>query len=122
MTFAKTVKENTFQIIRSALEPLLQKSFTLTECLRLTESVGELLQTLPLPSDEYCVATNRVSNARRYFESAEAGAAKWELRMLRNQLLAHANRPVYEGIRKFRAERNMRVNAIFKATEYVGNE
>lgn len=41
-----------------------------------------LLQTLPLASDPYGLAMNRIFNARRYLASHEVGAARYELRLL----------------------------------------
>jgi hypothetical protein len=41
-----------------------------------------LLQTLPLASGPFAVAMNRLLNARRYLQSREIGAARFELRLL----------------------------------------
>lgn len=41
-----------------------------------------LLQTLPLASEPFGVAMNRIRNAHRYLESSEPGAARYELRLL----------------------------------------
>jgi hypothetical protein len=41
-----------------------------------------LLQTLPLASEPFGVAMNRLRNAYRYFEANEPGAAQYELRLL----------------------------------------
>ena len=45
-----------------------------------------LLEAPPLTSAEFALAANRVANARRYVESAEYGAARYELRLLRRSL------------------------------------
>src|SRR5262245_35872833 len=45
------------------------------------------LETLPLSTDEFTAAKNRLRNANRYMNSGEYGAANWELRTLRLSLL-----------------------------------
>ena len=49
-----------------------------------------LLETLPLTTEEFGLATNRLANAHRYVKAREAGAARWELNTLRQQLAEHA--------------------------------
>jgi hypothetical protein len=51
----------------------------------LTE-LRQLLETLPLSSEEFALACNRLRNAQRYLRAAERGASQWELNMLRQQL------------------------------------
>ena len=41
-----------------------------------------LLESLPLSTSEFGLATTRLNNARRYLESSERGAARYELRLL----------------------------------------
>jgi hypothetical protein len=48
--------------------------------------VRDLLAALPLPSDEYAVAINRLANAERYLSSSERGAANYELQLLLGSL------------------------------------
>jgi hypothetical protein len=50
-----------------------------------------LLETLPLSTDEFGLACNRVTNAKGYLQSNELGAAMWELRALRQQLQNRAD-------------------------------
>ena len=44
--------------------------------------IESFLDSLPLATDEYGLAQNRIRNARRYFQSREVGAARYELRLL----------------------------------------
>ena len=48
---------------------------------QLTEA-AMLLESLPLSTSEFGLATNRLNNARRYMESNERGAARYELLLL----------------------------------------
>ncbi len=48
--------------------------------------VRPMLEALPLTSAEFSLAANRLANVRRYVESAEYGAARYELRLLRRSL------------------------------------
>ncbi len=50
------------------------------------ESIARLLESLPLATQEFDLAGIRLRNARRYFQSDEIGAARYELRLLRGQL------------------------------------
>jgi hypothetical protein len=45
-----------------------------------------LLETLPLSTEDFGVACNRLANAQRYLESGERGAACFELRLLLKHL------------------------------------
>mgnify|MGYP001214698292 CR=1 FL=1 len=47
------------------------------------DRAGLLLETLPLSTEEFSLASNRLWNAGRYVKSGEYGAAHWELRTLR---------------------------------------
>ena len=44
--------------------------------------IESFLDSLPLATDEYGLAQNRIRNARRYFQAHEVGAARYELRLL----------------------------------------
>jgi hypothetical protein len=46
------------------------------------QHLHDLLESLPLTSDEYGRASNHLRNANRYLASGERGAAQFELRML----------------------------------------
>ena len=41
-----------------------------------------LLEAMPLTTGEFALATSRLDNARRYFQSGESGAAHYELNLL----------------------------------------
>jgi hypothetical protein len=41
-----------------------------------------LLEALPLSTGEFAVASNRLSNARRYLDAGERGAAHYEVQLL----------------------------------------
>ena len=49
---------------------------------------NELLESVPLDSDEFEIARQRLRNALSYCGEGEFGAACFELRQLRNQLAA----------------------------------
>jgi hypothetical protein len=46
------------------------------------ELVRQILAALPLASEEFCVAGNRLANAQHYVQAGEPGAARFELRLL----------------------------------------
>jgi hypothetical protein len=46
------------------------------------DNVKELLATVPLSTDEYAIASQRLSNACRYAAEGESGAARYELTLL----------------------------------------
>ena len=48
--------------------------------------VQMMLAALPLNTDEFGLATNRLRNANRYLRSQELGAARYELRLLARSL------------------------------------
>lgn len=48
---------------------------------QLTEA-AMLFESLPLGTSEFGLAMNRLNNARRYLESNERGAARYELQLL----------------------------------------
>jgi hypothetical protein len=50
------------------------------------EDVRQLLEALPMASEEFGLAINRLANARHYLQSGEHGAARYELRLLRRTL------------------------------------
>ena len=52
-----------------------------------------LLECLPLTTEEFSVAANRLKNAHRYLTAQEVGAARWELNALRQQLRRQVDRP-----------------------------
>lgn len=50
------------------------------------------MQSLPLASNDFGIAINRLNNARRYLQSTETWAACWELNILANQIRTQAKR------------------------------
>lgn len=50
------------------------------------QEVCDLLESLPLSTDEYQTAKNRLRNAHRYLVSQERGAARYELNLLAGSL------------------------------------
>jgi hypothetical protein len=50
-----------------------------------------LLESLPLTTSEFALATNRLNNARRYLQSNERGAARYELWLLIGGLTPKTN-------------------------------
>jgi hypothetical protein len=91
-----------FQTVLSKLghvAHLIRQRSELTEEL---QQINDLLQTLPLPTDEYCVACSRLTNAWRYLQAAERGAANWELNLLRQLLRRWQESEAIEVRRRFR--------------------
>ena len=67
------------------------------------EILAGLLETLPLASNEFGLACTRLSNAQRYLDSAEHGAARWELNAMVQQLQAQASAEPKEPRRRLRS-------------------
>ena len=61
---------------------LTTQSFDGQDPLLTVDRIRRLLEFIPMASDEYSVAVLRVGNARRYLESNEFGAARYEVRLL----------------------------------------
>lgn len=74
------------QSLQIALLRAVQKSRRGLEIAPDIREASLLLESLPLTSDEFGLAANRLRNAHRYFTSGEFGAAAWELRTLRSTL------------------------------------
>ena len=104
------IQTNTRVTIDSVFQPVLS---TLSRLVRRVTGEGgasaevnqlqTLLETLPLGSDEFGIACNRLRNAQRYLQSNEAGAARWELNALASQLRSRANAETREPRRKLKA-------------------
>jgi hypothetical protein len=71
--------------LRDAIEPLLENAQTDAPILGV-ESAREVLDSLPLTIQEFCVAINRLASAQRYLVADERGAACFELRLLLRSL------------------------------------
>ena len=81
LTTLPTTFLDTYHTVSQRLEDLLNGNAgdNPHEDLSRIESV---LDSLPLATDEYGLAQNRIRNARRYYQAREVGAARYELRLL----------------------------------------
>ena len=91
-----------FNPILSSLMRLIQKVRQGNIAIGDLEQLEDLLQTLPLASDDFGFAFNHLRNARRYLQSTETGAARWELNTLVNQIRTQANAKTVEPRRRLR--------------------
>jgi len=57
----------------------------------------ELIECVPLGTDEYDLTIARINNAQRYLESNEQGAAKYEIRQLVRCLRGRLHSAGYQG-------------------------
>ena len=73
-------------VLRDVLDEFLAEPFGQVDPVASSEQALLLLQALPLDSAEFGLAINRLANARHYLESGEYGAARFELRLLRQSL------------------------------------
>lgn len=81
---------NDLDRISTALDCLTELERPATGGVPNWEQVTEMLQALPLATEDYAVCVNRLENARHYRQSWEFGAADFELRQLRGRLLSLA--------------------------------
>lgn len=81
LTTQHSTLPDTYHTVSRRLEDLLNGTArgNSQEDLSLIESV---LHSLPLATDEFGLAQNRIRNARRYYQAREVGAARYELRLL----------------------------------------
>ena len=77
-----TIRQELLQTIEHFLRCLHRKSAVLDDL----QEVRDLLDSLPLASDEYATASNRLRNAHRYLVSQERGASRHELQLLAGSL------------------------------------
>ncbi|MEO8269132.1 MAG: hypothetical protein ABI557_05400 [Aureliella sp.] len=86
-----------FRPVLSALAGLFKKLERSAANTSEINNLQSLLETLPLRSDDFEIACNRIGKARRYLQSNEWGAARWELSalesQLRNQAIAKTREP-----------------------------
>lgn len=82
---AETVQE-LWHRLEWRLESLMRADQSHGSQLAGLERVESLLHSLPLASGEFGVAQNRIQNARRYYQSSEIGAARYELHLLASSL------------------------------------
>lgn len=72
--------------VTQLLTGLLARNCQPTRMQESLDSIRGLLDCLPMDTVEYNMANLRIKNAQRFLESNEAGAAKFEIRMLRGSL------------------------------------
>jgi hypothetical protein len=77
-----TIRHELLRTIEHLLKSLHQEAKVMDD----VQEVTDLLDSLPLASDEYGTASNRLRNAHRYLVSQERGAARYELKLLANSL------------------------------------
>lgn len=95
--------ESVFAPVLKQAEVLLRTLETRRAVQTEMEDLAGLLETLPLASNEFGLACTRVSNAQRYLDSAERGAARWELDAMVRQLKSHAVAETKEPRRRLRS-------------------
>ena len=77
-TIRKELRQTIEQLLRG-----LRRDFNVLDDL---QEVRDLLDSLPLATGEYGIASNRLRNAHGYLVSQERGAARYELRLLAGSL------------------------------------
>ena len=70
------------QDFRLTIDHVLRSMQRGSDVIERLQQVREILDSLPLPTDEYATAFNRLRNAHRYLVSQERGAARYELALL----------------------------------------
>lgn len=93
--------------LQSVFHPILAKLGQFADKLRRgnsgdeeLEALRHLLETVPITSEEFGSACNRLKNAQRYLLSHETGAARWELDALRHLLRRSATAETVEPRRR----------------------
>ncbi|MEM1180490.1 MAG: hypothetical protein AAGG48_22030 [Planctomycetota bacterium] len=77
----------------TAVEYLMRQVRRRVEVLDEISAVQSLLESLPLTTDTYGAAVNRLTNAHRYLLSREFGAAGYELKLLAGGLQSEGRVP-----------------------------
>jgi hypothetical protein len=72
--------------LRAGIDDLLGHPFDHESPLICTGRLRVFLEALPLDTAEFGLAVNRLKNAQDYIETGEHGAARFELRLLRQSL------------------------------------
>jgi hypothetical protein len=75
-----------WHLLAGLLDRLLQRNGDIEPYFDDLNAAQLLLESLPLASEPFGVAMSRLRNARRYLESSETGAARYELRLLASAL------------------------------------
>lgn len=94
--------EATFQPILNALSAIMQQLGRGAFANNSTDDLQDMLESLPISTDVFGIASNRIRNARRYLASNEFGAARWELNAMRQQLQSEAIARTSEPRRRLR--------------------
>ena len=94
--------EATFQPILSALSAISQQLGRGSTSSHTADELNAMLETLPISTDDFGIASNRIRNAQRYLASKEVGAARWELNAMRQQLHSRATAKASEPRRRLR--------------------
>ena len=71
-----------FKVVRDEVKSLVDVTGRRCVSSRELAQIAEFLETLPLTTERFSLARQRLRNAQRYLESAEFGAASYELRLL----------------------------------------
>ena len=95
--------ESTFQSILSALSAITQQLGRGAIASHHADDLHAMLETLPISTDDFGIASNRIRNAQRYLASNELGAARWELNAMRQQLNSRATTKTNEPRRRLRS-------------------
>lgn len=92
-----TNPDSVFRPVLTALGRLAQRLRNGQDANGEVEDQRDLLETLPLSTEEFGLAVSRLANAYRFLEANEAGAARWELNAvtasLRTRAAAEAREP-----------------------------
>jgi hypothetical protein len=81
-----SVVEQCCRWIEAAIGSLIEETKTEKACMDSYAIAAMLLESVPLPTDEFLLAKLRLMNARIYARNHEFGAASFELRQLRRQI------------------------------------
>ena len=102
-TTQSTTYESVFQPILGLLKRLLLEVKDRTTPTSVDAELQEMLETLPLSTDDFAIAHNRMRNAQRYLDSREFGAALWELNSMNHHLQSRAFAKTCEPRRRLRS-------------------
>lgn len=75
-----------FSAVQNAVRSFLMGMTTRPVWARELGLITQMMQTLPIATDLLDVAERRIENTRKYLESAEFGAAQYEMKLLLGML------------------------------------
>ena len=81
-----TTLESIFRPVITALARFVTRRQKGQDTQEQINEMSVLLETLPLSSEEFGLACNRLRKAQRYLKLSERGAAMWELTALERQI------------------------------------